>query len=111
MNYITLVGRLTEDPVIQKETRPRLAINLAVPRTYKNQDGIYETDFIRCVLWDALAKRTCEFCHKGDLVGIKGRLQVRNYTGENEETKYISEVMVESLTFLTNYKIKEETNN
>lgn len=40
-------------------------------------NGEYETDFINCVLWDSVAKSTSEYCKKGDIVGIKGRLQTR----------------------------------
>lgn len=110
MNQISLVGRLTEEPVLKtKEKIAKLNITIAVPRTYKNQDGIYETDFIRCVLWDNIARRTSEYCHKGDLVGVKGRLQVRNYQGNDETTKYISEVVVESLTFLSSTKAVHES--
>ena len=110
MNQISLVGRLTEEPVLKtKEKIAKLNITIAVPRTYKNQDGIYETDFIRCVLWDNIARRTFEYCHKGDLVGVKGRLQVRNYQGDDETTKYISEVVVESLTFLSSTKAVHES--
>ena len=110
MNQISLVGRLTEEPVLKtKEKIAKLHITIAVPRTYKNQDGIYETDFIRCVLWDNIARRTSEYCHKGDLVGVKGRLQVRNYQGDDETTKYISEVVVESLTFLSSTKAVHES--
>ena len=109
MNQITLVGRLTEEPILKtKEKITKLNITIAVPRTYKNQDGIYETDFIRCVLWDNIARRTSEYCHKGDLVGVKGRLQVRNYQSDEETTKYISEVVVESLTFLSSTKVSPE---
>ena len=109
MNQITLVGRLAEEPVLKtKEKITKLNITIAVPRTYKNQDGIYETDFIRCVLWDNIARRTSEYCHKGDLVGVKGRLQVRNYQSDEETTKYISEVVVASLTFLSSTKVSPE---
>lgn len=107
MNQILLVGRLTDTPeILSTENNSRTIINLAVPRSYKNQEGIYETDFIRCILWNGLAKRVKEYCKKGDLVGIKGRLQVRNYIDEKEEKKYISEVMVESITFLSSTKLE-----
>ena len=105
MNHILLVGCLTEAPeIVTTENNSRTVINLAVPRTYKNQEGLYETDFIRCVLWNGIAKRVKEYCKKGDLVGVKGRLQIRNYLDEHEERKYISEVMVESITFLSSSK-------
>ena len=60
-------------------------ITLAVNRGYKNQNGEYDTDFIPCVLWRGVAENAAEYCHKGDLIGIRGRLETRKY--ENEEKK------------------------
>ena len=76
LNQVVLVGRLTDDITVrEKENKKKVAyITLAVQRSFKNQDAVYEADFIRCVLWDAIADSTAEYCKKGDLVGIKGRL-------------------------------------
>lgn len=100
-NLVYLIGRLTEDPEIKTydDNKSMLTINLAVQRSFKNENGIYETDFIRCILWNGIAAHTSEYCHKGDLVGIKGRLQTRSYE-VNEETKYITEVIVDKVSFL-----------
>ena len=104
-NMVYLIGRLTEDPVLRKtEKDDMVSINIAVQRSYKNEDGIYETDYIRCVLWSAIASNTCEFCKKGDLVGIKGRLQNRSYENEEGEKKYITEVIVDKISFLASKK-------
>lgn len=107
-NVIYLIGRLTEDPTLKSigEEKDMLTINLAVQRSYKNENGIYETDFIRCILWNGIAKNTSEYCHKGDLVGVKGRLQTRKYEDENKEDKYITEVIVDKVSFLAS---KRET--
>ena len=53
-NLVYLIGRLTEDPVVTKleDGQETLPFVLAVQRSYKNADGIYEADFIRCVLWN-----------------------------------------------------------
>lgn len=103
MNQVVLVGRLTDNPsVIETESGKKYTtINLAVQRPFKNVDGIYETDFIRCVLWNGIAANTSEFCHTGDVVGIKGRLQNRSYEADNKEKKYITEVIAERVTFLS----------
>ena len=100
-NMVYLIGRLTENPEVKKldEGKSRLSINLAVQRSFKNEEGLYETDFIRCILWNGIASHTSEYCHKGDLVGVKGRLQTRKYE-EAEETKYITEVIVDKISFL-----------
>lgn len=110
MNHVILVGRLTGNPEVTKNENEssRTVVNLAVPRTYKNQDGLYETDFIRCVLWNGIAERTSEYCKKGDIVCLRGRLQVRSYQNEQEEKKYITEVIVETVSFVSSVRKEEK---
>ena len=107
-NLVYLIGRLVSDPELKKSetTKDYASITIAVSRPFKNSDGIYESDFIRCTLWNGIAQNTHEFCKKGDLIGIRGRLQVRSYE-ENNETKYITEVIVEKVTFLSSKKADE----
>ena len=109
LNQVVLVGRLTADldPVEVEGGHKKLVFNVAVPRSYKNSNGEYETDFIRCVLWDAIAKSTAEYCKKGDIVGIKGRIQVSSYEKEGKK-EYITEVIVEKITFLSSRKSDEK---
>ncbi len=112
MNNVVLVGRLTKNPEIvdcKDGEKKRTMITLAVTRNYKNTDGIYETDFIRCVLWNAIAVSTCEYCHSGDVVGIKGRLESSSYEDENKEVKFKTEVVVEKITFLSSDKKEKKT--
>jgi len=106
LNQVVLVGRLTDNPeVVTTDTGKKLAsVSVAVQRTYKNVDGLYEADFIRCVLWNGIAANTSEYCKKGDVVGIKGRLQSRNYESNDGIKKYVTEVIAEKVTFLTNSK-------
>ena len=108
LNQVVIVGRLVKDPEL-KETdnkKKMTHITLAVPRGYKNIDGEYETDFIDCTLWTGVAESTTEYCHKGDLVGVKGRLQTSSYEKDGQK-KYITSVIVEKVTFLTTKKIDE----
>ena len=100
LNQVVVVGRLVQDPEIKElENGQRVSnITLAVSRSYKNADGIYETDFIPCKLWNNIADNVKEHCKKGDIAGIKGRLQVI-------EGKL--EVVAEKVTFLSNRKENE----
>lgn len=106
MNQVILVGRLVENPTVTETENGKkyTSINLAVPRSFKGPDGTYETDFIRCVLWNGVAANTSEYCKMGDVVGIKGRLQNRKYENKENETKYITEVIAERVTFLSSSK-------
>ncbi len=113
-NLVYCIGRLTNDPVLENiEGKEKLNLTLAVPRSYKNDEGIYDTDFIDLVLYNAIAKHTNEYCKKGDLVGIKGTLQTNNiYNEDGSITKKVMEVVVEKISFLTsNTKdIKQDDN-
>ena len=102
VNTVTLVGRLTKDPeLIEAENESkRTIINLAVPRNYKNSEGLYDCDFIRCVLWNGIAKKATSYCKTGDIVAIRGRIQTRTYEGKNEEKKFVTEVIAEFLSFI-----------
>ena len=109
MNNVVIVGRLTEDPKVNEVNNGKsvTSVLLAVNRNFKNADGIYETDFIKCILWNNVAASTCEYCHVGDVVGIKGRLQSSKYDDQNGVTHYVTEVVAEKVTFLSTKKTEE----
>ena len=107
-NLVCLVGRLVSTPelVETEEGKKVCYITIAIPRSYKNMEGVYETDFIDCVLWQHIAESTTEYCRKGDLVGIKGRLQTRSV--EHEDFKYKkTEIIAEKISFLATGKSEE----
>lgn len=70
-------------------------------------NGEYDTDFIDCSLWDSVASCTVRYCNKGDIVGVKGRLQTRVIEKDNQK-KYVLEVIAEKVTFLSSNKETEE---
>lgn len=101
MNQSILIGRIVDNPVMEKEgDSERCILKLAVQRSYKNEEGEYETDFINATLWNAIAQNVIEYCRKGDLVGVKGRLQ-------NRKDSNMIELVAEKVTFLSS-KPKED---
>lgn len=78
MNTVTIVGRLTETPKLEELERKTSYITLAVNRSFKNEQGIYETDFIKCTICRSIAEKTCEYCQKGDVIGVRGQLRTNN---------------------------------
>lgn len=104
LNQAVLVGRIVQTPELKEtENGKKLArMTLAVPRSFKNSNGEYETDFISCVMWKGVAENTVEYCQTGDLVGIKGRIQTRNIETEDEHKRQLVEVVAEKVTFLSN---------
>ena len=108
LNHAVLIGRIVQEPVLKETEKGKVAnITLAVPRSFKNVNGQYDTDFISCVLWKGVAESTVEYCHKGDLVGVKGRIQTRNVEFEDETKKQFVEVIAEKVTFLSSNRNKE----
>ena len=109
LNQLVLVGRLVKKPELREADNKKkyTFVTLAVPRSFKNINGGYDTDFIDCVLWDNVAANTVEYCNKGDIIGVRGRIQTR--TIEKEDTKNsVLEVIAEKITFLTSKEKKEE---
>ena len=105
LNQAVLVGRLVKEPELKKTDNGNSISNitLAVPRSFKNSEGTYDTDFISCVLWRGVAESTVNYCKKGDLVGIKGRVQTRKIESD-DVVKHITEVVAEKVTFLSSRK-------
>lgn len=114
MNNVLLVGRLTKDPEVdEKEDGKKLShITLAIQRPFKNVDNVYDTDFVRCVLWNAVAENATEYCKTGDVVGIKGRLETQTYEDKDGKIRYFVQVVAEKISFIASKKTKilNETN-
>ena len=104
MNQIIIVGRLTSDPVVMTIDDKKIAtITLAVNRSFKNANGIYETDFVEFILKGSMVDNVSEYCKKGDVVGIKGRVE-NDYRMDGERTMIL---VAEKVTFLSSTNKKE----
>ena len=109
LNQIILVGRLTRDITVYKSDKGSkvATISLAIPRSFKNMDGNYDTDFVDCVAFDGIAENTSEYCGKGDIVGVKGRVQSRTVEKDGK-TEYLTEIIAEKVTFLSSKREDEK---
>lgn len=109
LNQIVLVGRLTRNIKINKsENGKKIAnISLAIPRSFKNMEGTYDTDFIDCIAFENIAENTASYCSKGDIVGVKGRVQSRVVEKEGKK-EYLVDIVAEKVTFLSSRKKEEE---
>lgn len=102
LNQVIVIGRLIETPILEYNQNERKVsiVTLAVPRYFKNDEGLYDTDFIKCILYGTIAETTAEYYNKGDLLGIKGRLECLDGN---------LRIIAEKVTFLaTNKNNKEE---
>lgn len=95
-NQVLLVGKLIE---IKEDNILYIAVN----RSFKNEDGEYETDKIKVYIWDKISESTKEYCKVGDTIGIKGRLQEDKINGEMK-------IIAERVTFLSSKSNAESLN-
>lgn len=101
MNRVVLVGRLTKDPDLRITPSgvPVATFTLAVNRSFTNNQGEREADFINCVVWRKPAENVANFLKKGSLAGVDGKLQTRFYESDGKKV-YVTEVLAESVQFL-----------
>lgn len=102
INQVTVVGRLTKDPERRATSDGTSVSNvtLAVNRSFTNQQGGVDTDFIPCILWRKMAENTVKYCRKGSVVGVVGRIQTRNYENQEGKRVYVTEIVAEQIRFL-----------
>ena len=102
INRVVLTGRLTKEVDLRYTPNgvPVATFTLAVNRTFSNQQGEKETDFINIVVWRKQAENAANYLKKGNLAGVDGRIQTRNYEGQDGKRVYITEVLAESVQFL-----------
>lgn len=109
INNVVLVGRLTKDIEIRKTSSGlstatfTLACDRKLSAEQKNNDNAQKADFISCVVWRGSADFLGNYAHKGDTVGVEGRIQTRNYE-KNGYTVYVTEILANSVSLLRSKK-------
>lgn len=107
MNIFTGIGRLTRDPEL-KVSQSNISIasgTIAINRPFVNkQTGEREADFIRFVAFRKTAELVNEHFNKGDELGVTGRIQTRNYENDSGQRVYVTELVVENITFISGNK-------
>jgi len=104
-NRIILMGNLARDPEVRytasKQAVARLSV--AVGRSWKDHEGNQQehTDFIPVVVWGSQAENCEKYLRKGRPVLVEGRLQVRNYETQGGEKRWVTEVVAQSVVFLS----------
>lgn len=108
INNVILIGRIVNDIEVKELEKRKVAnFSLAVQRKYKNEKGEYEADFVDLVVWNELATNLKEYCKKGDLIGVEGRIQTSIYETKEAQKRKSTDVIVEKVTFLQTKKNEE----
>ena len=109
MNKVIMTARTTANIELKQTTSgvPVTTFSIAVKRNFKT-NGTYESDFFNCVAYRGTAEMISKYVNKGDLIGIEGRLQTRNYTDNTGRKIYVTEIIVDNVEFLQAKKDKQE---
>ncbi len=113
MNKILLTGRLTKDPEL-RYTQSGTAVasfTLAVNRSFTNQNGEREADFINCVAWQKAAEFVSQYFKKGQQMALEGRLMVSSYDGNDGQRHWKTEVVAEQIEFVGSKGNGSNSNN
>jgi single-strand DNA-binding protein len=99
MNSVAIVGNVTIDVELRTTDSGTSVVSftVAVNEKYKEKENVY---WIDCVAWSGIAETISKHFHKGDRVGIEGKLTTRTWEGRNGKVK-ATEVVVSNITFLS----------
>ena len=113
MNKALLIGRLTRDPELRTTSTGRnvCQFSIAVNRNFSNANGEREADFINCVVWDKQAENLVKYQKKGNQIAVDGRIQTRNYDDKDGKKVYVTEILVNSVSFLDSKGTSGMNNN
>jgi len=104
LNRATILGRLTQDPELRSTPSGRSVANMTVAtnRVWTDDDGEQQerTEFHNCVIWGKLAEIAGQYLSKGRRVYCEGRLQTRDWTGDDGVKRYRTEIVVNNLIML-----------
>ena len=99
LNSVQLIGNLGRDPEMRYTASGKAVANLRLAVTTgfgENQ----RTDWFQVVAWDKLAEACNRYLAKGSRIFVAGRLQIRQWEGNDGQTRYATEVVARRVIFL-----------
>ena len=111
MNKVILLGRLVRDPEVRYSQTPEpLAVcsfTIAVNRAY-SKDKEQSADFVNCICFGKRGENIGQYFRKGNRIALTGRIQTRNYTDQQGNKRYVTEVVVDGFEFIESKTEREK---
>ena len=105
VNKVILIGNLGKDPeIITFDTAKKAIFPLATTEFYRNKEGqkVEQTDWHNIVCWRSLAEISEKILKKGTQIYLEGKLRTRSWEDKEGNKRYITEVLAENFTVLSN---------
>lgn len=104
LNKAMLIGNLTRDPELRKTANGQsvTSFTIATNRAYTGSDGQKkeQADYHNLVAWGRLAEVCAQYLVKGKKVYVDGRIQTRDWEGQDGQKKYRTEIVIENMIML-----------
>lgn len=104
LNRATIIGRLTRDPEVKTTPSGQSVANigLATNRVWTDKSGVRQekVEFHNIVLWGKLAEIAGQYLSKGRRVYMEGRLETRDWTGQDGVKRYRTEIVADNMIML-----------
>ena len=101
MNRVILTGNIANEPE-SRTTQSGIAqctFRLAVQRTFANQQGVREADFLTIVAWRQRAEFASRYFHKGSRILVEGSIQTRSYDAQDGSKRWVTEIIADNFEF------------
>ncbi len=112
LNKVMLIGNLTRDPELRYTPQGTAVctMGIATNRTWVTDGGEKreETEFHRIVAWNKLAELCSQLLFKGRRIYVEGRLQTRQWTGQDGQSRQATEIVIEDMVILDSKRQEEE---
>ncbi len=104
LNRATIIGRVTRDPEMRTTPSGQTVTTLSVAtnRAWTDNAGVKQerSEFHNCVLWGKLAEIASQYVNKGRRVYVEGRIETRDWTGQDGVKRYRTEIVAENMIML-----------
>ena len=104
LNKAMIIGNLTRDPEIKVTPQGQNVANFSVATNLRWTDASGQrqekVEYHNVVVWRKLAETCAQYLRKGSKVYIEGRLQTRDWEGQDGVKRYRTEIVAESMIML-----------
>lgn len=97
LNQAAILGRLTHDVELRTTQNGKHVVNFTIAVGRKGKDA--GVDFINCVAWEKTADLIAQYCGKGSMVAVAGRIQVTQYEQDGKK-RSSTDIIVDIIDFL-----------
>lgn len=109
LNKAILVGNLGQDPEMRYTTDGTAVGSFSIATSYGSGDA-RKTDWHKIVVWAKTAEFVKEYCRKGNMVLVEGRIQYRSYDDKDGVKRYVTEIVASNIQLLSGSPKSDEEN-